>query len=150
MTKRLITIALSIACLMMAALCAQAQQQRPYRGTYTSVRQTILRLENRANLFRNAIEDWSAQANPTYTSTEDINFTTRDFNDTVRRLRDRFDRRQATSSDVQDVLNHANRIDDFVSRSTLDARAQNLWSSIRSDLSELAQAYNLSWQTSGY
>lgn len=134
----------------MVGLFAQAQQQRPYRGTYTSVRQVILRLENRANLFRTAVESWNAQANSAYTPTGNVNISARDFSDSVRRLRNSFDRRQATSSDVQDVLNQASRIDDFVSRNRPDARTQNQWSTIQSDLAQLARAYGLAWQTSGY
>ena len=47
--------------------------------------------------------------------------TVRDFNDSVRRLRDSFDRRQATSDDAQDVLTRASRIDDFIGRNSVDA-----------------------------
>ena len=148
MTRRLITTPLSIVCLMVAGLLAQAQQQRPYRGTYSSVRQIVLRVENRANLFRNSMEDWSRRSSATYGGNENIGVTARDFNEAVRRLRDRFDRRQATTSEVQDVLTQASRLDDFVSRNSVDARTQNQWSLIRSDLTALATAYNLSWQTS--
>ena len=93
MTRRLITAPLSIVCLLIAGLFAQAQEQRPYRGTYSSVRQVILRLENRANLFRNSMEDWSRTSTAAYGANEDVTVTVRDFNDSVRRLRDRFDRR---------------------------------------------------------
>jgi len=136
-------------CLLVLGLSAQGQQ-RAYRGTYQTVRQVILRLENRANLFRNSMENWSARSTPAYTSTENINQTVRDFNDSVRRLRDRFDRRQATTYEVEDVLSRASRIDDFVSRNTLETRTQNQWSTIRTDLNSLARAYNLTWQTSTY
>ncbi|HEY6226006.1 MAG TPA: hypothetical protein VI282_02680, partial [Verrucomicrobiae bacterium] len=133
---------------MLAGLSVQAQ--RPYRGTFQSVRRVVLRLENRANMFRNSFEDWHSEATNTAGSSENMNVTVRDFNDSVRRLRDRFDRRQATSFEVQDVLSRATAIDDFVRRNPMDARTQNFWASIRSDLNQLASAYNLSWQTSSY
>jgi hypothetical protein len=146
MNRRLFTTALSIACLIMMSLLVQAQR-RVVRGPNASTRQAILRLENRANLFRNSAETWSRQnATPTYGHNEDITALSRDFNDSVHRLRDRFDRRQAVSSDVQDVLNLASRIDDFVRRNTLDAGMLNYWSSMRVDLNQLARAYNLNWQ----
>ena len=150
MRRRFIKAALSIACLLVMALLAQAQQQRPYRGTYQSVRATILRLENRANLFRNSVQAWSTRSGAAYAPTEDINVTVGDFNESVRRLRDRFDRRQATTFEVQDVLTRAGRVDDFMRRNSVDARTQNYWSSMRVDLNQLANAYNLSWQTSAY
>lgn len=148
MRRRFFTAALSVMCLTMMSLLVQAQQ-RVYRGTNQSARQAILRLENRANLFRNSVQAWSQQnAGTTYGSSEDINVMVRDFNDNVRRLRDRFDRRQATSSDVQTLLNLASQIDDFVRRNPLDARTMNYWSSMRVDLNQLARAYNLNWQQS--
>jgi hypothetical protein len=153
MSRRFFTAALSIMCLTMMSLLVQAQQ-RVYRGanqrgTNQSARQAILRLENRANLFSNSIETWSRDnSSATYGSTGDINLLVRDFNDNVRRLRDRFDRRQATTSDVQQVLDLASRVDDFVRRNSLDAQTVNYWSSMRVDLNQLARAYNLNWQQS--
>ncbi len=146
MSRRYFTASLSILCLTMMSLLGQAQQ-RVYRSANQSTRQAILRIENRANLLRNSVQVWSQRnSSPTYGSSEDINVLVRDFNDSVRRLRDRFDRRQATSADVQAVLDLAASIDDFVRRNQLDARSLNYWSSMRVDLNQLARAYNLSWQ----
>src|SRR5262245_15663121 len=150
MNRRLFTAPLVIISVLMLGLLAQAQQQRVYRGTYQSVRQVILRLENRANLFRNGLENWTVNSTPAYTTDENINQTVRDFNDSVRRLRDRFDRNQATTFEVQDVLSRGTRIDEFASRNSLDTQSRNLWSSIRLDLSRLANAYNLTWQSTAY
>src|SRR6266478_8666955 len=94
MSRRFFAAASSIMCLTMISLLAQAQQ-RVYQGPSQSTRQAILRLENRANLFRNSVQAWSQEnASETYGS-EDLNVLARDFNNGVRRLRDRFDRRQA-------------------------------------------------------
>src|SRR5262249_40183693 len=147
MFRRVITGPLIVVCVLVSGLVAQAQQ-RAYHGTYQSVRQVILRLENRANLLRNSMEDWTSRSTPAYSSTENINQTVRDFNDSVRRLRDRFDRRQATTYEVQDVLSRAGHIDDFVNHNSLDTRTQNQWTTIRTDLNSLARAYNLTWQDS--
>ncbi|MFN2577595.1 MAG: YMGG-like glycine zipper-containing protein [Pyrinomonadaceae bacterium] len=149
MTRRLWTGPLSIACLVLCAIAAQAQRQRAYRGSYQSVRQTILRLENRANLFRNSVDNGN-RSDGTYNANGDFSGTAREFNDSVRRLRNNFDRRQATSSDVQDLLNRATRVDDFMRLNSPDVRAQNYWTSIRADLNQLASAFNLTWQTSAY
>ena len=149
MTRRFVTIALTTLCLLAGGLLAQAQQ-RAYRGTYQSVQQVILRLENSANLFRNSMDDWSRRSTVTYNSNEDILATVGEFNDSVGQLRDSFDRRAATTVEVQDVLTRATQIDDFMRRNTVDVRAQNYWTSIRTDLNQLANAFNLSWQTSAY
>src|SRR2546423_13701777 len=150
MSRHLWTAPLSLAALVLCAVMAQAQPQRAYRGSYQSVPQTILRLENRANLFRNGVNDRSESSNANYDSNGEFNAIARGFNDSVRRLRDNFDRRRATSSDVQDILNRAARIEEFVRLNSLDARTQNLWSGMRVDLNQLASAFNLTWQTSTY
>ncbi|MDX6446507.1 MAG: hypothetical protein QOH71_3581 [Blastocatellia bacterium] len=154
MRRNFFKAAVTILCLMtMGGVLVQAQR-RVTRGTSQSTnqstRQAILRLENRANIFRNSVQAWNQQnVGATYGNSADVDVLARDFNDGVRRLRDRFDRRLATSSDVQAVLNQATSIDDFIRRNSLDARSLNTWSSMRVDLNQLARAYNLSWQQTG-
>ena len=149
MSRRFYSAALWIVCLLLVSAFAQAQTSRRYRSNSQSTRSVILRIENRTITFRNDLETW-ANGNPsdTYSATadEDINLFVRDFDDSVRRLHTRFDRRQATSSDVQDVLNRASRIDVFLRRHNVDPRTQNDWSSMRLDLNQLANAYGVRWQ----
>src|SRR5437016_14367088 len=83
MSRRSCTATLSLACLVLCAVMAQAQPHRAYRGSYQSVRQTILRLENRANLFRNGVDDWSQSSNANYDSNGEVNTTARGFNEGV-------------------------------------------------------------------
>ena len=147
MTRRFMTTLFAVVCLLPAGLMAQAQTAT-YRGSYQSVRQVILRLENRANVFRNSVDTWSRRGNANYGVNENITVTATDFNSSVRRLRDSFDRRRATTFEVQDVLTRATTIDDFVRRNSIDARTQTNWNSIRTDLNRLAANFNLSWQTS--
>src|SRR6266446_6131182 len=147
MTRRFMRAPLSIVCVIVLGLLAQAQQ-RPYRGTYQSVRQTILRLETQTNLFRDSIEAWSQSDTAAFPTSEDVNLMTRDFGESVVSLHQRFDARQLTSYEVQHVLTHATQIDDFVRRNSVDTRSMNYWSSIRVDLNRLAYAYNLTWQQS--
>ncbi|MEJ7709934.1 MAG: hypothetical protein WKF84_08755 [Pyrinomonadaceae bacterium] len=44
------------------------------------------------------------------------------------------------------MLNRANAIDDLMRRNRLTARAQNDWVALKTDLNQLANAYNVSWQ----
>jgi hypothetical protein len=147
MKRRLISTALSMTCLFLIAMVGQAQT-RVYRGTYQSVRRLIMRIENRSTVFNNSIQDWASRnSNNTYSPAagESIDLFARDFDESVRRLSDRFAARQATSADVQDVLNRAARVDVFLNRHSLDARSRNQWSLLRSDLNQLASTFNLSW-----
>lgn len=146
--RRFMTAPLIAGILLVAGLVGQAQQSRTYRGSFASLRQVVLRLEIRSNQFRNGVDAWSRRTNATYQN-NDLMVNARGFTESARRLRDRFDRRQATSSDVQDVLTQGSRVDNLVGQNTLDARTLNLWTSIRTDLNQLASAYSLSWQTPG-
>ncbi|HEV2903922.1 MAG TPA: YMGG-like glycine zipper-containing protein [Pyrinomonadaceae bacterium] len=151
MRRRLIATALSVTCLLLLPIAAQAQT-RTYRGTFQTVRRLIVRIENRSANFSNSLQNWASRnPNATYSPAagEDINLFVRDFDESVRRLRDRFDARQATASDVQDVLNRAARIDVFLGRHAIDARTRNQWSLLRTDLNQLGSAFNVRWPQVG-
>jgi hypothetical protein len=55
------------------------------------------------------------------------------------------DNRSASSGDVQSVLDHAAYIDQFVGSNQLSTRTESDWSSLRTDLNQLASAYNVAW-----
>lgn len=140
----------TLSLVLLTVMTAVTQAQQPgYRGTTRSVRQTIVRIENRTDLFRNSLE-LALERNPVDSTSafDDINLFVRDFQDALRRLHENFDRRQATATDVQEVLNRASRIDNFMRRHTLDTRTQNYWSAMRTDLNQLAAAYSVAWPPS--
>jgi hypothetical protein len=148
MSRRLLTT-ISI-CLVLAGFAAQTQAQRVYRGSYQSVRQLMLRLENRSANFLSAV-----QASPAYTTNDryrtnnDLSALARDFDASVRRLANNFAQRRATALDAQDVLTRADRIDAFVHQQPPSTRAVSIWSNIRPDLNQLASTYNLTWPQTG-
>ena len=151
MRRRLIATALSVTCLLLLPIAAQAQT-RTYRGSFQTVRRLIIRIENRSVNFSNSLQNWASRnPNATYSPAagEDINVFVRDFDESVRTLRDRFDARQETASDVQDVLNRAARIDVFLRRHAIDARTRNQWSLLRTDLNQLASVFNVRWPQVG-
>ena len=132
---------------MFAAVGIDAQTQRAYRGTFQSVRQLILRIENRTVAFHNNLDSSQARNPINNSRSEDnINSFVGDFDDAVHRLRASFDRRQSTASDAQEVLDRASFIDNFLRRHPLDARTRNSWSVLRADLDQLGRAYGASWQ----
>ncbi len=123
-------------------------QQRVYRGTYQSVRNLINRIDSRATTFRNTLDTALDQSRLDGTNAEDnINLFVRDFDDAIDRLRERFESRQSTAADVQEVLQHAALIDRFVNRRRLDARVQQDWSAVRLQLNQLATVYGVTWPT---
>jgi hypothetical protein len=140
-----VALVLAFACL---SLTGQAQvTQRPYRVSSQQVRQLIQRIEDRTATFRTSLEASLNQSNSNNTRAEDnVSLFVSDFTSSVQRLHDRFDRRQSTASDVQDVLNRASRIDSFIRRTRLGGGAASDWAALRVDLNELAQDYNITWR----
>jgi len=148
MSRRLLTT-ISI-CFVLAGFAAQTQAQQVYRGSYQSVRQLMLRLENRSGSFVNAVQASPAYTtNDTYRNNDDLSALARDFDGSVRRLANNFARRRSTALDAQDVLTRADRINAVLHQQSPNARALNIWSSIRLDLNQLARAYNVTWPQTG-
>jgi hypothetical protein len=121
-------------------------QRRPYRITDQQLNQLIRRIETRTDVFRNSIDASLDRSRYDGTRAEDnINNLIRDFEAATDQLRARFDSRQSVTADVQGVLDRAAFIDSFMTRNRLGMRAERDWASLRTDLNELASAYNVNW-----
>jgi hypothetical protein len=57
----------------------------------------------------------------------------------------RFDRREATAADVQELLNHAAVIDRLMQRDIRDAAILRHWTNLGADLTQLTNVFNLTW-----
>lgn len=150
MKVRIVTSILMLVALLGIGSAAEAQQQRAYRGTSQAMRQLIMRIESRTDEFRNNLQ---RTMNRRYSSTpdarnEDPFQLVNDFSESVRQLHQRFDARQSTSADAQDVVNRAATVDDYLRRHAVDATTQNSWSAMRVDLNQLAGNYSISWPQS--
>jgi hypothetical protein len=132
---------LALVVLSAGATLAQAQRQT-YRGTARSVRQLILRIENRTDIFRNSV---NARNQRVYGG-ENLNTLVEDLDRAVVQLRERFDSRQSTAADAQEVLNRAALIDRLITnRNIRGAAVLSSWTNLRTDLNQLATVYGLSW-----
>jgi hypothetical protein len=147
MRRKLIYATVTAAVLSLFASVSQAQL-RSYRGTYQSVRNTIVRIDNRTGPFSNSLQTELNRRGTAINRSEDIFQFANDFAESVHTLRDRFERRQSTRADAQDVLNRATRIDDFMRRFATGSESQSQWSSMRVDLNQLAYAYSITWRQS--
>lgn len=131
--------------LALAGVSQTAQAQRPYRND-RAVRQILNRIDNGTTQFRSSLDAALDRSRLDGTRREDnINQFVLDFNDAVARLRTSFNNRTETSADVQNVLDIATRIDNFMRRNRLNATVQNDWIALRSDLNQLGGAYNINW-----
>jgi len=142
--RKTLVALLAVIALSASASLTQAQRQT-YRGASRSVRQLILRIENRTDIFRNTVNA-QAQSSIYGTSGENLNNLVDDLDRAVVQLREHLDRRQATAADAQEVLNRAAFIDRFITdRNIRNAAVVRSWSNLRVDLEQLARVYNLSW-----
>lgn len=132
-----------IVSLTSGAMHVQAQRQS-YRGTFRSVRQLILRIENRTTVFRNSVNAQNQSA--TNRGGENLAGLVQNLDAAVDQLRIRFDQRTATALDAQEVLQRAAEIESQLGQRSRGAISRT-WTTLRADLKLLANAFSLSWPT---
>lgn len=121
----------------------------PYRLNNKDVERIIRRIELRSDQFRSNMD--SALDKRGYNATR-VHVTTflELFYEQVKRLRDQFNKRSSSISDVRAVLDCAAPIDEFMTRNRLSSEAQNDWTRLRNKLDQLALAYNVRWRWDTY
>lgn len=152
MFRRLFVVSVFYVCSALLISSSQAQiTGQPYRLNDKDVERIIRRIEQQSDRFRSSLDSALDKSRFNGSNREDdINSFIKDFYEQSKRLRDRFDKHQSASSDVEAVLDRAARIDDFMTRNRLSSKAQDDWSRLKSNLDELAAAYNVSWRWDGY
>ena len=147
MVRKTLVAIFAVILLSSGASLTQAQTTG-YRGTFRTVRQLIVRLDNRAGVLRNNVQTALA-SNNTYNNNreENINNLVQEFDDSVTRLRTSFDSRQSTTADAQEVLDLGSRLDRRLRRNALSTVVTRDWNLIRTDLTALARAYNVVFPT---
>jgi hypothetical protein len=138
----------SVAAILLLSAITVPAQQATYEGTYQSVRRLIMRIENRTDVFRrNLTTAFNGRGVDDLSQQEELLRLASDFDNAGSRLRTRFERRQATTADVQNVLNLASQIDNRLNQQQVNTRTQNNWTNLRSDVNELARIFRLSLST---
>src|SRR5262245_50445912 len=133
------TIALVIALAGIAA--AQAN-----RLSEKEMKDLLSRIEKQAATFRSSLKDALDHSRIDDTKREDrIKDFVKEFDHATERLKERYSDKNTASSVVEDVLNRAGRIDDFMSRHQLSKRTENDWAALRDNLDTLAEAYAVTW-----
>ena len=132
--------------ILLVALGSASSALAQYRLTDAQTRQLAQRIAVEANQFRRSFDQAINRA-PVNNSSAEYQLRGRvgEFQLAATRLRDRINRRQATAADVQQLLEHARYIDNFMRTADLNNRAENDWSTLRNDLSTLANAANIAW-----
>ena len=120
----------------------------PYRISDKEVEQVIRRIEKQSDKFRSALDSTLDKSRLDGTRQEDdINTFVKNFYEETKKLRDHFNDHKSTGADVQSVLDRAAQIDQFLRHNRLRRRdAEKDWSTLKANLAELAQVYNVPWQ----
>jgi hypothetical protein len=127
------------------AYTAQAQL-RPYRVNDRQVQVLINRIETGTDTFRRQVDRNLDRSTMNGTRTEDtLTSYVTDFENATDSLRRRFDARTSTTADVQEVLNRASMIENFVRDNRLSTNAQRQWTLVKTDLDTLATYYSVRW-----
>lgn len=144
--RRMVTLALVFA---LAGMSLMVQGQRAYRVNEREIRNLLTRIDTHSSTFRNSLDGALDSSRYDGTNREDnINQFVSDFTTATDRLRANFNNRRDTRQDAEEVLNRATFINNFMSRVRLGGRVQNDWALVRTDLTELARLYNVSWNWS--
>ncbi|MBV9216909.1 MAG: hypothetical protein JO053_12110 [Acidobacteria bacterium] len=139
---------------LIAALALSASAQvRAYSASDRQVSNLLNHLEQTTNDFKAEVSRAVDRSQINGTRREDnINALIASFETSTDRLQTNFNMRRSASADVQDVLNQAAAMNNFMRNNSLSSRAQDLWTSIRSDLDTLAGYYSVrsDWNTGYY
>lgn len=117
-----------------------------FRGSESSVRSLLSRLETRTDLYRREVSNTLDRGilNDTRSESSFIGYVA-DFEAATDKLRQNFEARRSTSADIEEVLNRAYFIDSFMRDYRLSTGAESQWRLIRADLDTLATNYNVAW-----
>jgi hypothetical protein len=110
----------------------------------------IRSIERRGDRFRKSFDAALDRSRLDGTYTEDsANEFVRSFEQATNDLRSRFNGRTAVASDVDNVLNRAAMIDQFMSANLKQRRVQSDWTLLKADLQKLANAYHVAFDLGG-
>ncbi|MDQ6787249.1 MAG: hypothetical protein M3033_10615 [Acidobacteriota bacterium] len=111
-----------------------------------NIQAVLSRLQTRTDAYKREINSafGSSVLNNTRSQESVYSYIT-DFENATARLRQNFDSRRATPADVEEVLNRAYYIDSVMRDYRFTPSAENQWKLIRTDLDQLSNYYNVSW-----
>ncbi len=109
------------------------------------LRDAVRRVKDRSKDFQKNIDDALDRSRYNGSRREDrINEVAEEFHEAADRLKDRFDdgrNLDRSAGEARTLLQLGRRIDNLISRNQLDSRTQYIWSDIRQDLRQIADAY---------
>jgi hypothetical protein len=147
MFKKSLLVVVGLLLAVMSMSKAAQAQDLAYRMSDREVAQIMHRLQKDSDKFRKSLDSALDRSRLDGTNREDdINAFMKDFEKSTTNLYHRFKDHKSVAGDVQNVLDRAARIEQFMRRQQFrNGRAERDWSSVRGDLDQLAQAYSVTW-----
>ncbi|MEZ5425225.1 MAG: hypothetical protein R2747_03065 [Pyrinomonadaceae bacterium] len=125
---------------------APATINTPYRVSDDQVETTLKSIELKTDQFKRSLDRALDRSRINGTTTEDsVNQYVGEFETATDNLKRKFEMKKSVAEDVQEILNKAYYIDNFMKNNRLRMRAENDWTGLKSDLDVLAGYYNVSW-----
>jgi len=144
--KCIVSLFMLLAFFIVIPRSIQAQQQTNRNNT-RQVGIMLQRLERSSSRFRNSLNLALVQGSVDQMRPQnDVSTFESGFELAIKQFRDQFTRRLAVAADIETILQKASPINSFVTQNTLNPRVRNDWTSVRTDLNTLANAYGVSWQ----
>jgi hypothetical protein len=132
--------------ILLVGMAGSARAQEPYRLSEHEMKDLLSRIDKQAEVFRGSLKRALNHSRLDDSKAEDrINDFVKGFSEATEKLKHRYGDKHTASADVEEVLNRAARIDDFMMRHELSPRAESDWAALRSNLDELAAAYSVTW-----
>ena len=136
------TILMSLLALFVSVTMAETTSAQV--GTSSaSIRELVRQIQTDTSTLRSSVQNASDRGNY---RVSDLNQLIATFDAATVQLDRRLSTRRATSADARLVLDRATPIDNFFVNSRVGSGIQRNWQTLRSDLDQLALAYNLNWQ----
>jgi len=144
--KSIVSVFILLAFSIVIGVSIQAQPQ-PNRNNTRQVGNMLQRLERSSSRFRNSLNLALVQRSVDQTQPQnDVSTFESGFELAIKQFRGQFTRRLAVATDVESILQKASPINSFITQNHLNPRVKNDWTSVRTDLNTLANAYGVSWQ----
>ena len=144
--KRVLAI-LNVLMLVAAISISARAKDTPYRLNDKQVKKLMAQLKKDTGRFRKSFDSSLDRSRLNGSNREDdINRFLKNYEDATERLYSRFKDNKSVGADVEAVLDGAAEVDRFMTRRLANERAERDWASVRQDLRQLADAYNVSWR----
>src|SRR6185295_11610128 len=144
--KSIVSVFILLAFSILIAVTIQGQQETNRNNT-RAVGNMLQRLERSSSRFRNSLNVALVQGSVDQMRPQnDVSTFESGFELAIKQFREQFTRRLAVATDVESILQKASPINSFITQNHLNPRVKNDWTSVRTDLNTLANAYGVSWQ----